>query len=343
MRFFLLLLLFLTSGCSQSFKGFMDDIDILRRPSPSELQVTFLGTSSFLITTPKSSVLIDGYISRESHNLWRRIEPSPYRISNVLEEIGIASRHLSSRENRRFEQNDRRQLDAIIPLHGHYDHAMDVGVIAGLTGATLYGDSSVRLILDRSKERFHWLPSLLSQDQFVPIMVSATKSQKIKIGDIKITLFDTPHSENLLSKSIEFFGDAKDWKFPARVANMKQGASMAAYVEVNNRAFLIFPTAGQLDGQVGNLKLTADTVFLGIGGLGWQKKATIKKYIAETVGISGAKTVYPIHWDDHQKPLNESLKVPFFEALDRVFSNIKEVSPARVRPIKAMQAFNPFD
>lgn len=342
-RIVLVLAAFLISACSHLFMETMaQDTDTSLSPE-TDVVVTYLGTSSFLVSTPTSSVLFDGYISRESHYFVRTIEPNVPLVAETLHEIGIATPFAPADFATRSSGDALQQLDAVIPLHGHYDHAMDVGVITGLTGAKLYGDRYVYEVLERSMDRFEWLSGLVSEHQFQPISVASDSVAVIKIGDINVTLFETPHSTNILSRAIDTFGDEDAWKFPTSVVNMNQGASMSAHVLINGRSFLIIPTAGPLDGQIERLNLQAETVFLGVGGLGWQNKNAIENFMVQTIDASEAAQVFPIHWDDHQATLERPLKAPFYERLDRLLAEFDKRPEVQLRSISALYPFNPFN
>jgi L-ascorbate metabolism protein UlaG (beta-lactamase superfamily) len=342
MRYVLFVLFIAGGACSQQFKTFLAEETGPYGQSSSGVQLTFLGTSSFLVNTETSSVLIDGYISRERHNLILPIEPNIGRIADTLHALEIATPSSPDFLPQRSSLAATRTLDAITPLHGHYDHAMDVAVVAGLTDATLFGDDGVARIVQKSQERFEWLTTAFDPLQFRPLEITQDTTITIVVGDITITLFETPHSTNILSRGIEAFGDPQEWTFPAYVSNMKQGASMAAHVQVGDQAFLVFPTAGELNGQVTRLGLRAETVFVGFGGLGWQSDTAIRTFFEETIVASKAKRVFPIHWDDHQRTLEGQLAVPFYEALDRAFVRIENQDAIEVLPLKAMQPFDPF-
>ena len=95
-------------------------------PAGPGLSVTFLGVSTLLVGDGTSAIMTDGFFSRPS--LWsvalRRIAPRPARIDAALARAGVAS------------------LDAVVPVHTHFDHAMDSAAVAARTGARLLGGPS---------------------------------------------------------------------------------------------------------------------------------------------------------------------------------------------------------
>src|SRR3954451_22475756 len=82
------------------------------------LGVTFLGVASLLIDDGETRLLTDGFFSRPSlaKVALGRIAPDHDRIDAVLARAGI----------------DR--LAAVLPVHTHFDHAMDSAVVADRTG-----------------------------------------------------------------------------------------------------------------------------------------------------------------------------------------------------------------
>ena len=91
--------------------------------SSNELKVQFLGNTNLLFTDGETHILTDGFFSRPSVTdlLGEVISPNKEVIAECLKKANII------------------KLDAIIPVHSHFDHAMDVGPVAELTGATLIG------------------------------------------------------------------------------------------------------------------------------------------------------------------------------------------------------------
>jgi L-ascorbate metabolism protein UlaG (beta-lactamase superfamily) len=95
------------------------------------LTVTWFGVTTLLIDDGVTQILIDGYFSRPSLldiALERTIEPDLAAIEGMLD---------------RFEIN---RLKAVIPVHSHFDHALDSAEIAKQTGAQLMGSTTTAQI-----------------------------------------------------------------------------------------------------------------------------------------------------------------------------------------------------
>ena len=98
--------------------------DVPAAAPDSALTVTWAGVTTLLIDDGASALMTDGFFSRPSLASvgLRRISPSPPRIDGCLARLGV----------------DR--LEAVLPVHTHYDHAMDSAVVAERTGARMVGE-----------------------------------------------------------------------------------------------------------------------------------------------------------------------------------------------------------
>ena len=111
--------------------------DVPAAAPDSPLTVTWAGVTTLLIDDGSSALMTDGFFSRPglaSVGL-RRISPSLPRIDGCLARLGV----------------DR--LEAVLPVHTHYDHAMDSAVVAERTGARVVGGTSAAQV-----GRGHGLP-----------------------------------------------------------------------------------------------------------------------------------------------------------------------------------------
>ena len=88
--------------------------------------VTFLGNTNLLFDDGDIAWMTDAFFTRPSTRevLFGKVEPDDRVIRKTLERAGIE------------------KLDMIVPVHSHFDHAMDAAMVADFTGATLFGSSS---------------------------------------------------------------------------------------------------------------------------------------------------------------------------------------------------------
>ncbi len=236
--------------------------------------VTFLGVATLLLDDGESAVLTDGFFSRPS--LLKvglgRIAPDEARIEAVLTRAGI----------------DR--LDAVAPVHSHFDHAMDSAVVAARTGAVLVGGESTANV-----GRGGGLPA----EQ----VLVAVPGEPTTFGSFRLTLRASHHCP-----PDRFPGVITSPVVPpVKVATYKCGEAWSMLVEhTSGRTALIQGSAGFVPGALDGW--SADVAYLGIGQLGVQSEDYIRTYWSETVAAVGARVVVVTHWDDFFRPLDRPLR-----------------------------------
>jgi L-ascorbate metabolism protein UlaG (beta-lactamase superfamily) len=123
----------------------------------SPLSVTWLGVATVLIDDGTSALLTDGFFSRPALPTvaLRAIAPNPARVDGCLARARV------------------RRLEAVIPVHTHFDHALDSALVAQRTGALLVGGESAANI-----GRGHGLPEdrILLARSGEPIRLAPTRS-----------------------------------------------------------------------------------------------------------------------------------------------------------------------
>ncbi|QIX25224.1 MBL fold metallo-hydrolase [Nocardioides sp. JQ2195] len=243
-----------------------------------DLSVTFLGVATLLVTDGTTSLMTDGFFSRP--NLarvgLRPLTPDDARIDAALNRVGV----------------DR--LAAVLPVHSHFDHAMDSAVVAERTGAQLVGGSSTANI-----GRGHGLPESRLDE------VASGESRTY--GDFTVTAFKSRHCPP------DRFPGTIDapLRTPARAKAYKCGEAWSVFVShASGPTILVQGSAGFLPGAL--VGRSADVVYLGIGQLGVQSDDHIRTFWQETVQAVGAHRVVLIHWDDFFRPLDQPLRaLPF--------------------------------
>src|SRR5690349_19865177 len=94
------------------------------------LTVTWAGVTTLLVDDGTSALMTDGFFSRPSllEVGLTRLSPSAPRIDGCLSRLGV------------------QRLEAVLPVHTHFDHAMDSAVVAERTGALVVcGASAVQV------------------------------------------------------------------------------------------------------------------------------------------------------------------------------------------------------
>ena len=244
------------------------------------LNVKFLGNTNILITDGKTSILTDGFFSRPSISnvLWGEIEPDYGVIEYCLEKAGI------------------HQLNAVIPVHSHFDHAMDSPIVAMKTGAKLIGSESTANI-GRGLN--------FPEDQ----MVIVESGVPLQIGSMKVTLIKGKHwpypDEELGLKLLnrEIINLIVP---PASAFEYFEGASYTIIVEHADASIAIHGSAGYISNILENY--VVDILFLGMAGLETMDKSYNDNFQTHVVDALNPKVIVPIHWDDFFVPLKKGLK-----------------------------------
>ncbi|MFD1815126.1 MBL fold metallo-hydrolase [Rhodococcus gannanensis] len=255
----------------------------------AEPAVTFLGVSTLLVEDGGSAIMTDGYFSRPSlaRVALGRIAPDPTRIDAALGRVGVTA------------------LDAVIPVHTHFDHALDSAAVAERTGAVLVGGGSATQV-----GLGHGLPS----DR----LVAATPGAPMRFGGFEVTLIESHHCPpdrypgTITAPVVP----------PVRASTFRCGEAWSTLVRHtgSGRSLLVQGSAGYVPGALDGTN--ADVAYLGVGQLGIQSDDYIEAYWTETVATVGARRAVLVHWDDFFRPLTQPLRaLPYAgDDLDRTMS-----------------------
>ncbi|MGV9800091.1 MBL fold metallo-hydrolase [Mycobacterium sp. NPDC003449] len=280
----------------------------------SPVTVTWAGVSTVLIDDGSSALLTDGFFTRPGLLTvgLGRLTPSPPRIDGSLARLGV------------------HRLEAVLPVHTHFDHAMDSAVVADRTGARLVGGRSAAQI---------GIGGGLPSDRIVTV----ASGEPVTLGGYDVTLVESEHCPpDRFPGAIT--GPVRP---PAKAAAYKCGEAWSTLVHHRacDRRLLIVGSAGAVPGALTGLR--ADVVYLGVGQLGLQPERYILDYWAETVRAVGARRVVLIHWDDFFRPLHEPLRaLPYAgDDLDvsmRVLTRLAERDGVRLHLPTLWQACDPW-
>ncbi|BDX30076.1 MBL fold metallo-hydrolase [Mycobacterium antarcticum] len=241
----------------------------------SPLTVTWAGVTTLLIDDGDSAVLTDGFFTRPSLPTvgLRKLVPSLPRIEGCLTRLGVE------------------RLDAVLPVHTHYDHAMDSAVVAQRTGAKLVGGTSAAH-LGRGAG--------LSDDRLVVV----TPGEPVSLGAFDVTLVVGDHCPPDRFPGV-IGGPVVP---PVKASAYRCGESWSTLIHhrASDRRMLVIGSAGFVPGALRGYR--ADVVYLGVGQLGLQPERYLINYWNEAVRTVGARRVVLIHWDDFFRPLHEPLR-----------------------------------
>lgn len=276
---------------------------------PARINARFMGTTTILLDDGKTRILSDGFFSRPS--IWRlltsQIPPDEILIDNALSRAEVT------------------RLDAIFVAHSHHDHAMDTAVVARKTGAIVFGSESTRNIA---------LGDGLPPERFKVFEDTKTYA----LGDFTMTVFQTPHSPG-----VAYPGTIdRPLSLPASVSDYREGGNYSFLLQHGSTSILLVASGNFTPNKFKGVR--ADTVFLGIGGLGKQSEEFVSDYWREVVRAVGAKVVIPVHWDDFTRSLDEPLR-PMPYALDDFDKSMKALLALSKRDnvqVRLPVVFQPF-
>lgn len=251
-----------------------------------EVKVTFLGTTSLLFDDGNTQLMIDGFTSRPSLSkmLFSKIKTDEDTVDKVLNRIGV----------------DNNKLKGLFVAHTHYDHSFDLAYIAKRTGSHVYGSESTINV---------GFGGGINEKQMSVYEVN----KAMQFGDFTVTVLPSKHSPTF----DEGEKVTKPLKQPAKALDYHEDSSYDFLITHQNKTFLVKPSANYIEGALDDIR--ADVLFLGTGVLGKQDSTFQNTYYEQTIQKVQPKLVIPIHWDDFNKPLTDTL-----EAMPKFGDNTKK-------------------
>jgi L-ascorbate metabolism protein UlaG (beta-lactamase superfamily) len=259
----------------------LDEIDwpAPTRPAATNadtVTVTWLGVATLLFDDGETQILIDGFFSRPS-------------IADVLLNRNIGND--AAAINFAMNEFRMRRLAAVIPMHSHFDHAMDIGAIANRSSASILGSESSAAIA-----RGAGVPD----DQ----IVVAVEHQPYTFGNFKVTLRPSVHAPIGWRGTVPLNGRIEaPLTMPQTIRAFRVGRTYTIVIEHPDGTVLIQGSAGCIEGELQGV--ATDVVMLGIGQLTLLSKEYAQECWRNVVTMTGAHAVYPIHFDDYTRAFGD--------------------------------------
>lgn len=257
----------------------------------ASVTATWLGVTTLLFDDGETQILIDGFFSRPSlaDALLRRA------VVNDAATINFA-----------LHEYRMRRLAAIIPVHSHFDHAMDVGAVAKRTSASILGSESTANIA-----RGAGVPD----DQ----IVVSDESAVYEFGEFKVRLLRSRHAPIGWRGNPPLPGTIDEpLELPQPISTWREGGSYTIVIEHPQGTTLVQGSAGFVEDSAEGV--AADVVMLSIGGLTTLDEEYAEQYWQTYVTSTGASSVYPLHFDDFTKPFGAIVPGP------RAFGDLEEAA-----------------
>ena len=252
---------------------------------------TWLGITTILFDDGETQILIDGAFTR--------INPLQLALLNpVKSDVATINFALST-----FRMD---RLAAIIPVHSHFDHAMDVGHVANRTSAVILGSESTANIARGER---------VPVDQYQILADGETR----QFGNFTVKLLASIHAP-IGFDGEEFFPGVIDQPLlqPARLSAWKTGVAWSIIVGHPRGTTLVQGSAGFVDGKLDGENV--DVAMLGIAGLTGLGVDYTTTFWDETVAATNATRVIAIHHDDYTDPFGVVRLSP------NMFDNIVETA-----------------
>ena len=264
----------------------------------SGITVSSYGITSLLFSDGETGILLDGFFSRPRPGfLSRGFQPEPLVIDQALEHLCLSPSSSAIAQGRCA--GGVRDVSLVIPVHGHYDHGLDSAYVAARVGAKLFADESYMRTVQATKDHVAHLPNAPDFDA-LEIIPSTSNPQVIEMGEFVVTLIDTPHTDNLITR-LGRGENPPDLNLPTRVFGLKQGRTVSVHIRHGDRHLLVVPSAGALTGEFRRNGLSAEVVFLTLAGLDPKSSDERDAYWRQAVTEMGARRVIPVHWDADSK------------------------------------------
>jgi len=279
-------------------------------PSPHRdgaVRATWFGVTSLMLDDGAHAILVDPFFTRPEGLLpFVRnglIAPDEPRIAASLQKLGA------------------RSVDAVLVSHSHFDHAMDAGVVARMTGAVLVGSESTANIgrgAGVAESKLHVI----------------SPGAPLTFGDFKVTFIASKHAGATGGRPT---GDiTQPLKPPAHYLDYKLGGTYSILIEHPQGSLLLHGSAGFVPGALQGHH--ADVVFLGIALVD-----DLPTYLHEVVDAVGAKRIVPTHWDDFTRSLERPLEpFPIVVSLPKFFRQVSARSDLSVRTLEPFQPVDVF-
>ena len=226
------------------------------------VRVTWLGTAGFAIEHDGHVLLLDPYLTRAS---LARCVFAPLRADAALAQRLVP------------------HADAIVLSHTHFDHALDVPVIARQTGARIFGSRSA-LHLCRS----FGLPE--TQLECVEVDTGG-RPRECEVGPFRLRFWPSAHSAFLFGR-VPLPGDIADCSdVPLRTEAYRCGAVFGAEIEVGGRRLFHVGSAELV--EHGWRVAPVDLVLACVAG--W---TSTERYPERLVAALSPGAVLLHHWDN---------------------------------------------
>ena len=241
--------------------------------------IRWLGTAGIELEHRRKVVLLDPYLSR--------LGKKDIFFRPLLPRKDVIGWYINSIEG---------NVRGIVAGHTHFDHALDIPLMAHGLNCPVLGSTSLDTLLSLSG-----LPGRA--------IVCNSKEQVKLVDDISVSMIPSAHGL-ILSRLLLLEGDIdRRHTLPLRTNQYRLGAMYAPKITLGGITFLHVGSAGFIEKELEGH--TCDVLFLCVAG--WKKWPSYPQRVIEIVRPS---CVIPIHYDDFSIPLMPGWKMQVMSSAD---------------------------
>ena len=242
---------------------------------PPGLEITWLGTAGFRLRHGDHTLLIDPYLTRMP--LGRVLARSP-----ALSDRRRVAAHLDLSPG---------AVDAILVGHAHFDHALDVPLIARATSAPVYGSRSTA--------------ALLALHNLAERAIEVTPHRTYAIGPFEVSFVPSAHARLLMGVAVPMSGDITcDTLGGLRATAYHCGQVFGIHIRVAGASIYHLGSA-ELDDDA-TLPHPVDLLLSCIAG-----RSFSRHYFERALRRLQPRALVPHHHDDFFRPLDAPMEMSF--------------------------------
>lgn len=273
--------------------------------TPNGLTVRWLGTAGYELTSAEGPVLlIDPYVTRVGlvRYLTRRIVPDAALVAEAFS-----------------------RADAILVGHSHFDHVMDVPLIAQRSGAHVHGSRSTANLMQAMG-----LPAA----QFTALDKDAPTT--FEVGPFKVTAVPSVHSRFALGKKVPYAGDIPcTCEVHLKGSQYRCGDVFSFLVDYHGYRLYHLGSANLIEDAIPREARGVDLLLMCIAA-----RFATERFVPRTLAAFTPERVMPMHydfmWRSADKPMRLLPRTDFGRLVDEVRTFSREPSvltlPILVRP-----------
>lgn len=238
---------------------------------PAGLELTWLGTAGFRFRYQGHTLLIDPYLTRLPLRQFLSRRPAAPDAARVARYVDSA--------------------DAVLVGHSHFDHALDVPLIARATGAAVYGSRSTAHLM-----RLHGL-----RDRAIEVEPYRTYD----IGPFAVSFVPSAHARLFLGVAVPMAGDITcDHVDDLSARAYGCGQVYGIHVRAGGVGFYHMGSAELEDAAIAHRGV--DVLLTAIAGRGFTPRL-----LPRILDVLAPSWVVPHHHDDFFCPLDRPMQLSF--------------------------------